>query len=249
MALLTRISARTAHRVITISDVRPRRHRPQLRARAGEGGRDAARRADPREAAPRPADDAPPVVLCVAQKRPYKNLGSLIHAVARASRRATRARPARSARRSTRPSCARSPTGSASRTACGSRRGSRTRSWRRSTREATCFVLPSLIEGFGLPVLEAMARGVPVACSDRPALPEVAGDAALLFDPTDQSAVTDAVRRLIRDADLRTRALGTRSRAGTRVHLAAHRRADACELSPSASAANLRRPWTGPRAS
>jgi glycosyltransferase involved in cell wall biosynthesis len=69
--------------------------------------------------------------------------------------------------------------------------------------EATCFVLPSLIEGFGLPVLEAMARGVPVACSDRPALPEVAGDAALLFDPTDQTAVTDAVRRLLTDVQLR----------------------------------------------
>jgi alpha-1,3-rhamnosyl/mannosyltransferase len=68
---------------------------------------------------------------------------------------------------------------------------------------ATCFVLPSLIEGFGLPVLEAMARGVPVACSDRPALPEVVGDAALLFDPTDQAAVTDAVRRLLTDKELR----------------------------------------------
>jgi glycosyltransferase involved in cell wall biosynthesis len=68
---------------------------------------------------------------------------------------------------------------------------------------AAAFVFPSLAEGFGLPVLEAMARGVPVACSDRPALPEVAGDAALLFDPTDQPAVTESVRRLIRDAGLR----------------------------------------------
>ena len=50
-------------------------------------------------------------------------------------------------------------------------------------RLADCVVLPSLYEGFGLPVLEAMARGVPVACSDIPALREVAGDAALPFSP------------------------------------------------------------------
>ena len=47
------------------------------------------------------------------------------------------------------------------------------------------FVFPSLYEGFGLPVLEAMARGVAVACSNASSLPEVAGGAALLFDPSD----------------------------------------------------------------
>jgi glycosyltransferase involved in cell wall biosynthesis len=52
-------------------------------------------------------------------------------------------------------------------------------------RMASGFVFPSLAEGFGMPVLEAMARGVPVACSDATSLPEVAGDAALLFDPAD----------------------------------------------------------------
>ncbi len=65
---------------------------------------------------------------------------------------------------------------------------------------ADVFVFPSLYEGFGLPILEAMRRGVPVACSDRSSLPEVAGDAALLFDPEDVAAITDAVERLLADA-------------------------------------------------
>lgn len=64
---------------------------------------------------------------------------------------------------------------------------------------------PSLYEGFGLPVLEAMARGVPVACSDRASLPEVAGDAALLFDPDDQSGVDAALREILGDEAVRAR--------------------------------------------
>ena len=64
---------------------------------------------------------------------------------------------------------------------------------------ASVFVFPSLYEGFGLPVLEAMRRGVPVACSNRSSLPEVAGHAALLFDPEDPRAITAAIERLLRD--------------------------------------------------
>jgi glycosyltransferase involved in cell wall biosynthesis len=62
---------------------------------------------------------------------------------------------------------------------------------------ATVFAFPSLAEGFGLPVLEAMARGVPVACSNASSLPEVAGDAALLFDPREETAIAAAVRRVL----------------------------------------------------
>jgi glycosyltransferase involved in cell wall biosynthesis len=69
-------------------------------------------------------------------------------------------------------------------------------------RVAEAFVYPSLYEGFGLPVLEAMARGVPVACSNASSLPEVAGDAALLFDPHDEAAIAAAIRRLIGDPQL-----------------------------------------------
>ena len=64
---------------------------------------------------------------------------------------------------------------------------------------ADAFVFPSLYEGFGLPVLEAMRRGVPVACSDRSSLPEIAGDAALLFDPDDTRAITAAIERVLGD--------------------------------------------------
>ncbi len=70
---------------------------------------------------------------------------------------------------------------------------------------ATCLAFPSLAEGFGLPVLEAMARGLPVACSDATSLPEVAGDAALYFDPLDVPAMTGAIERLLADGELRAR--------------------------------------------
>jgi glycosyltransferase involved in cell wall biosynthesis len=68
---------------------------------------------------------------------------------------------------------------------------------------AEAFVFPSLYEGFGLPVLEAMARGVPVACSNASSLPEVAGDAALLFDPHDEPAIAASLERLLDDQTLR----------------------------------------------
>jgi glycosyltransferase involved in cell wall biosynthesis len=72
-------------------------------------------------------------------------------------------------------------------------------------RASTCFVFPSLYEGFGLPVLEAMTRGVPVACSNRGALAEVADDAALLFDPEEPRSIAAAVEKLLADPAERER--------------------------------------------
>lgn len=69
---------------------------------------------------------------------------------------------------------------------------------------ADLFAFPSQYEGFGLPVLEAMACGAPVITSDISSLPEVAGDAALLVDPTDVNALAQAIRRVLGDAGMRS---------------------------------------------
>jgi glycosyltransferase involved in cell wall biosynthesis len=81
---------------------------------------------------------------------------------------------------------------------------------------ADLVVLPSLHEGFGLPVLEAMVRGTPVACSDRGALAEVAGDAAATFDPRRSDDIARAITRVLNDPELadRLRAAGRARAAG-----------------------------------
>jgi glycosyltransferase involved in cell wall biosynthesis len=66
-------------------------------------------------------------------------------------------------------------------------------------------VFPSFYEGFGLPVLEAMACGRAVACSNASAMPEVANAAALLFDPHSSDEIGRAMRDLLLDSELRTR--------------------------------------------
>jgi alpha-1,3-rhamnosyl/mannosyltransferase len=68
---------------------------------------------------------------------------------------------------------------------------------------AALAVYPSRYEGFGLPVLEAMACGAPVACSNASSIPEVAGDAALTFDPDDESGFAAAIARGLQDEPLR----------------------------------------------
>jgi len=140
------------------------------------------------------------VVLCVAQKRPYKNLASLIRALPALEPDVFLVIPSAPTAHENELRALAAELGVAERI--------RLPGWLEEQELegiyacSQVFVLPSLIEGFGLPVLEAMARGVPVACSNVSALPEVAGDAALLFDPTRQDEVTGAIRRLLEDRAL-----------------------------------------------
>jgi len=72
-------------------------------------------------------------------------------------------------------------------------------------RGAEALIFPSLYEGFGLPVLEAMACGTPVVTANVTAMPEVAGDAALLVDPTSVEQITAAIEQVVGDTSLRQR--------------------------------------------
>ena len=204
MRLAAPVSARTADRVIAISAV----GRDDIAATLGV---DPARiDVTPLGVSPPPGLPAPPglrdrhglgddpVVLCTAQLRRHKNVAGLIAAHARLRDRRARLVVV-------------GPDGgeAAQLRELARRHGSAERvhvtGWVSDAELeglyalASCFVLPSFEEGFGLPLLEAMARGVPVACSNTSALPEVAGDAALLFDPRDPAAITSAIDTLLAD--------------------------------------------------
>jgi glycosyltransferase involved in cell wall biosynthesis len=163
----------------------PRRTREEVRAELGAGER--------------------PLLLTVSAKRPHKNLMRLLGALARlpVERRPLLVMPGyptpHEAELRSRAS------------ELGLEDGVCFLGWLSETeledlyRAADAFVFPSLLEGFGLPVLEAMARGLPVITSDRASLAEVAGDAALLFDPEDEGSIAAAIDRLLGDAELAKR--------------------------------------------
>jgi glycosyltransferase involved in cell wall biosynthesis len=155
-----------------------------------------------------------PIVLSVAQKRPYKRLDALICALPDLDSGVTLVLPGTPTPHEDELRTLATELGVADRV--------KFLDWTSDDdlhglyRTASVFALASRMEGFGLPVLEAMRHGTPVACSNRASLPEVAGDAALLFDPDDQAAVTGALRRLLADEQL-GRELVERGRRRTAV--------------------------------
>jgi glycosyltransferase involved in cell wall biosynthesis len=212
MRVLVPLAVRRAHRVIVPSDATREdvlrftsASRNQIDVvpegigqAPGEGGDAAAarERLDARGRA---------LVLSVSAKRPHKNLARLIGALARipAERRPLLVLPGYA-----------TPYEAELRELATRRRVAddiRFLGWVSSAElddlyaAADCFVFPSLHEGFGLPVLEAMARDVPVATSGRASLAEVARDAALMFDPEDERSITRAIEALLSDGDLRER--------------------------------------------
>jgi glycosyltransferase involved in cell wall biosynthesis len=144
---------------------------------------------------------AGPIVLCVAQKREHKNLARLIRAVT--ANRDGNMQLVLAGESTPHESDLRALAGE-----LGVAERVHFPPWISEAelealyQVASCFVLPSFMEGFGLPLLEAMQHGVPVACSNVSSLPEVAGDAALYFDPSSEEEITRAIERLIRDRRL-----------------------------------------------
>jgi glycosyltransferase involved in cell wall biosynthesis len=207
MRMLVPLAGRRSHRII-VDATTTRNHLeallriPPSRVDVVPLGLGAGLRAEPMPEADLRAKlelDGRPIVLSVSAKRPHKNLGRLIGALALipVERRPVLVLPGYSTPHEDelrRRAAALGVTGDI-----------RFLAWIDQSEleglyaAASCFVFPSLMEGFGLPVLEAMARGVPVSCSARGALAEVVGDAALVFDPESAPAIAAAIEQVLRD--------------------------------------------------
>ena len=110
---------------------------------------------------------------------------------------------------------------------------------------ATLFAFPSLHEGFGLPVLEAMAAGAPVVASDIPALREVAGDAAVLVPPADTGAWAEALSRVLESPSLQADLAGAGRRRAAAVLVVQNGRGDAWRLRRTRALIRPARPQAG----
>jgi glycosyltransferase involved in cell wall biosynthesis len=207
MKLLVPLAARRAHRIIAISqntakDVTRFLNVPPKKIDVIPLGSGAAGKVEPlpeNEVRQRFSLDSRSVLLTMAAKRPHKNLLRLLDALALIPRER---RPIL-----VMPGYPTAHEGELKRYAgkLNVERDVRFPGWVTAEEveglyaSAAAFIFPSLYEGFGLPVLEAMARGVPVACSNRGALPEVAGDAALIFEAEDASAIAGAIEKMLFD--------------------------------------------------
>ncbi len=208
MRVLVPLAARRAHRVITDAqstrdDVVEHLHLPSERIDVVPLGIGQVARTAPTEVRDRFELGDRQLLLTLSAKRPHKNLSTLLRALALLDERPVTVLPGYATPHEAELRALAAQLGIAD--------DLRWLEWISEAEleglfaAATAFVFPSLYEGFGLPVLEAMARGVPVATSSRASLAEVAGDAALLFDPEDPRSLADALQRLLHDPDLRAR--------------------------------------------
>ena len=152
----------------------------------------------------RPLD--PPFVLCVSTLHPHKNLERLLAAFAEFHRERPEFRLVLAGMRGFHAEKL-----ERARAALGLSEAAEFTGWipRQRLLElyagASGFIYPSTFEGFGIPVLEALAAGLPTACSQIEPLAGIAGEAALQFDPTDTGAMAEALRRITGDSELRAR--------------------------------------------
>jgi glycosyltransferase involved in cell wall biosynthesis len=209
--LLVPLVARRARRVITFSDASRRDLEERLGldpalvdvVPPGVGTSSGLVATDPTELRGKLGLDSARIVLTVSAKRPHKNLGRLIEALPRVRERV--------------PETVLVMPGNPTAHEKELRRLAEVRGVTDAVRFppyvspadleslyqlADCFVFPSLREGFGLPILEAMKRGLPVACSNTSSLPEVAGPAARYFDPERVDEIAAAVLELLENPGL-----------------------------------------------